>query len=422
MSYERLETDVPAIPLVRMYSGSHAAVCCCLEDLDCDDAANNVRLGCGCAYHFACLVQYIHSELGDRRKYLGKRGINCANTRISCVQTDYSLTPEDLDTIVLYQTSNNINFDGFEGLTHADALQLRRWIEGNSEKVQSVGEAAQVSTRRASTSISAPVVDNSLDLIYATTKPCPGPGCKNRASHFHGHACHHIWQGCSSCQVKYCFLCLCTAAQNMKERGAENRCKCGGWSSFCKPLNSSRDIKNFLVLDPYPYDKRCGCQVCNECRPGHPCGTCSGNCVVCSGWLNPGPVEIGNSTKWIPQTTAMEKRSRDAAGDVERNPEREQIEEQFIEACWRGDEDSVSAALTAGVVNVNRAQSMERDDGMKALHVAAAIGHEALARRLVRAGSSIFILDAENNTPLHIIGVYYHIAYSFSSLVVRIKF
>jgi ankyrin repeat protein len=59
---------------------------------------------------------------------------------------------------------------------------------------------------------------------------------------------------------------------------------------------TKKDISEYLVLEPYPYDRRCGCQICNECVKGYPCGTCDGNCAVCRGMINRGPNELG--TEW----------------------------------------------------------------------------------------------------------------------------
>ena len=128
---------------------------------------------------------------------------------------------------------------------------------------------------------------------------------------------------------------------------------------------------------------------------------------MCSGWLNPGPVEIGPNMKWIPQTRDMEVRSRALSGQNVRIDRDIDIEAQFIEACWRNDIDAVTAALVANLVDVNTAYDEDSRNRMKALHIAAAIGSETLARMLVTRGASVYVLDNENRTPLHILGTIY---------------
>ena len=129
------------------------------------------------------------------------------------------------------------------------------------------------------------VTDN---FIAATTKPCPS--CGFRATHYHGHACHHIspGQGCPRCHTHYCYMCRSTAAENLQLRGKEQSCRCGSWSSFCSAFRSREDVQNYLTCQPYPHDNRCGCVICPDCRFGSPCSMCPGQCDVCLGYINPG--------------------------------------------------------------------------------------------------------------------------------------
>ena len=157
---------------------------------------------------------------------------------------------------------------------------------------------------------------NALDedtarYISATSKPCPG--CAAPLTHYHGHSCHHISAvvddklggGCPRCHTHYCYACLATAAENERERGARQACRCkvGRWGTFCQ----TAAIVEHLVEEPYPHDSRCGCPICPDCRPGVPCGGatvtasggvrtgdagCDGSCVVCLGLVPPGPAEL----------------------------------------------------------------------------------------------------------------------------------
>ena len=84
---------------------------------------------------------------------------------------------------------------------------------------------------------------------------------------------------------------------NLEQRGDKSRCKCGCWSNFC----CTNDIIDHIVVNPYPKDDRCGCPVCPTCRYLKPCELCNGNCPVCIGLINPGPLDL-NSTYVIKAT------------------------------------------------------------------------------------------------------------------------
>lgn len=111
-------------------------------------------------------------------------------------------------------------------------------------------------------------------IIDAITKACPN--CGFRISHYHGHGCHHIapGTGCLNCGQHFCYSCL--------SKGSSCRPSC---SAFC----SADNLAYFLVDGPLPRDRRCGCTLCPECRPGRqPCAQCDGSCVVCMGTVPPG--------------------------------------------------------------------------------------------------------------------------------------
>ena len=90
-----------------------------------------------------------------------------------------------------------------------------------------------------------------LAYISATTKKCPNPACGLPQTHYHGHQCHHVHEGCYSCKTHFCYRCLATAEENRRERGEQHVCKCGSWSSGCE----SEDLLSHLVLLPYPHDR-----------------------------------------------------------------------------------------------------------------------------------------------------------------------
>ena len=85
----------------------------------------------------------------------------------------------------------------------------------------------------------------------ATTKRCPNPACGLPQTHYHGHACHHVREGCYSCKIRFCYSCLATAEENRRKRGQEHLCRCGSWSKFC----DNGDLLAHIELMPYPYDR-----------------------------------------------------------------------------------------------------------------------------------------------------------------------
>eukprot|EP00930_Biecheleria_cincta_P011809 TRINITY_DN11490_c0_g1_i1.p1 TRINITY_DN11490_c0_g1~~TRINITY_DN11490_c0_g1_i1.p1 ORF type:complete len:1512 (+),score=263.29 TRINITY_DN11490_c0_g1_i1:19-4554(+) len=124
------------------------------------------------------------------------------------------------------------------------------------------------------------------DLIDATTKPCPK--CKTRTSHYHGHGCHHIrpGQGCTACGKHWCYVCTGLWRDENNDRSCTCRMYCGD------------DIpQEFYAVDPYPHDTRCGCPICPDCRPNRPCPGCDGSCVVCTGRVKPGSLQLLQTRK-----------------------------------------------------------------------------------------------------------------------------
>jgi ankyrin repeat protein len=180
----------------------------------------------------------------------------------------------------------------------------------------------------------------------------------HRASHFHGHACHHISPGggCPNCGEPYCYRCLQSGKENVRLRGSQGACICGGWSNFCR-LN---DIIENLVLRPYPHDMRCGCPICPECRLGSPCPTCYGNCAVCSGIVHPGPAEMSDVDGWVAQTPELIQLA--AAGNYQRGRHDEYVHGgmPLHVASSRGDVAGITRELVERRVDVNILDGNER--------------------------------------------------------------
>jgi len=163
----------------------------------------------------------------------------------------------------------------------------------------------------------------SMELIRATSKPCPS--CSMSISHYHGHACHHIapGTGCVNCGYHFCFSCGQPAGPAIP--AGSSGCSC---PIFCINDDILSNIKNL----PIPHDTRCGCVFCPDCkctilptaswdkRRGakqpqggnadksdqevagegmtvvpHPCAQCDGTCVVCIGLVTAREVSVHKS-------------------------------------------------------------------------------------------------------------------------------
>ena len=164
----------------------------------------------------------------------------------------------------------------------------------------------------------------SMELIRATSKPCPS--CSMSISHYHGHACHHIapGTGCVNCGYHFCFSCGQPAGPAIP--AGSSGCSC---PAYCINDHVLSNIKKL----PIPHDTRCGCVFCPDCkctilppaatwkkhdkakRPRggnfeisekvatgkgmtvvpHPCAQCDGTCVVCTGLVTPRSLSVHKS-------------------------------------------------------------------------------------------------------------------------------
>ena len=326
---EGATTSVKSVSMFRLASGNESdecSICANSEELV-GTSADDIRLGCRCLFHIECYIRYVKMKLGDKHalRRAGVPGIACPNAGQfgSCKFRGpgdsgfYFLTANDLDKLVTYSTET-LHTAGAADFSHEDVEKIRSFL-------QSDGPGPAV-VQRAATNDTASL---SLSGIQHTSKKCPNPSCNNRETHYHGHECHHNKYGCgevivlfsfysaqltskviykiflypSQCSTQYCYKCLKTADENRRERGQDSSCLCGGWSNFCCNLKSTTSIEKYLIKTPYPYDVRCGCAICNECKFDDPCGTCDGACSVCEGFLNPGPIDFG--VPYIAQTEEM---------------------------------------------------------------------------------------------------------------------
>ena len=120
----------------------------------------------------------------------------------------------------------------------------------------------------------------------------------------------------------------------------------------------------------YPHDKRCGCLVCPECRPGRPCPTClDGDCLVCRDLVQPGPQDFDSIRTWIPQTeeqkTRMESMSSHDEDDEVWNDDPDFGLEAIHIAARDGDCAAIRREVAENNVHVDLADHV---DGSTALH------------------------------------------------------
>jgi hypothetical protein len=162
----------------------------------------------------------------------------------------FRLDPDLLDEVVCYcgAAIECLSAVDIAPLSQSEADKARTWLED---------DVVATSTQ--------PPDDKGLSLmpfIFTSSKKCPN--CPNRESHHHDHSCHHVVGGCGRYNTEYCSKCMATKEENINHRGSKEKCKCGVWMNIRSPLYTEADVQNFLVLKPYPFDKRCGCVIFNE--------------------------------------------------------------------------------------------------------------------------------------------------------------
>ena len=287
-------------------------------DNDSNEVSKFVRLGCRCISHYHCLIQYIRSKLGNRLK-ISLNGISCPYGKecksyktLDDVGGDetklYYITTTDLDIVVDYGRNNpklkeNLDENDCEELTHEEVNDLRKWLEEKRE--------IKIFT------------DDDFDLfVISTTKACPS--CGFRSTHFQGHQCHHV--ECPNCNINYCYKCLSSEIENIRDRGEDYACKCGCWTNFCHSIKSPSDIEKYISINEggIPFDIRCGCIICNDCREDMMCIYCPGDCCVCLGYVNPSPNEVIDASseqhKWRAEGPSLFNRrswSEGSSGSIE---------------------------------------------------------------------------------------------------------
>ena len=401
-----------------------------------DMPAMMLRLQCSCAVHFLCLTSYLRYILAQSDD-APLNSIQCPNVYLwqeqngfqGCDQTHPSISSSDLKGIAtigakiqendrrklfykLYNIPivssskselhssatlyNNNELQEIECLSQEELLSLER-IVGCEDEISVTSDSAPSEQQERylfgkSSSSSSSTDDanrHATDAyICATTKTCPS--CNMRATHYHGHACHHISPsgGCPSCGTHYCYKCQSTADENILMRGTENSCVCGFWSNFCGTFKNKKDIDMYLVTLPYPHDSRCGCAICPECKENAPCSLCSGHCDVCLGNIYSGPQELVGSS-WIAQSE--ESKNRMAVDNILVRLAALCAEQQLCE---------LRAALDVELTNIDARDS----SGKTLLHYASSSsgGNVNVIKMLVEEyGAKVDVRNSFGTTALH---------------------
>ena len=219
----------------------------CGANVDCSDP-QSINLDCKCCLHEECFGDYLDSKL-----MIGGP-VTCLNCPNKEHVDECNITSEYLTKIK--SKLNNPNIDKL----------IERF---NSNRGGGGGGGDEID-----------------ELVLKTSRQCPS--CKTIVTHSHGHACHHI-MGCPNpnCKQHFCFVCLSTTSThdciyNGKLIGKT-------WSTFCRNIITEKDIDYSTGI---PRDNRCGCSFCTECKLGQKCKQCSGDCLVCMGFVKPGPTSI----------------------------------------------------------------------------------------------------------------------------------
>eukprot|EP00939_MAST-03C_sp_MAST-3C-sp1_P005049 g5049.t1 len=168
----------------------------------------------------------------------------------------------------------------------------------------------------------------SYRLVNPTAKACPACNYAGLI-HYQGHECHHVTcpTTMGGCGRKVCVACL----------------KVGGGCD-CSGIHCSNDIQDIIDKSEeggQAHMRGCGCCFCPDCsvnkatgRP-EPCQFCSGNCMVCTGLVPPGPKQLddrcnarGGGESKKPDVSGegtKEREERDAEADETTNREEKKM-------------------------------------------------------------------------------------------------
>jgi len=133
-------------------------------------------------------------------------------------------------------------------------------------------------------------------------------------------------------------------------------------------------------------DRRCGCVICPDCRPGKSCALCPGDCCVCRGLLPPGPMEL-NCGWTVPADVFGKQRHCGLIQDL-------------LEACRQGDAETLGRLLSNGASAAAIIDGADRE-GRTPLYLACDAAHADVVKMLIEAGADVNKAGSYGCTPVY---------------------
>lgn len=155
------------------------------------------------------------------------------------------------------------------------------------------------------------------------------------------------------------------------------------------------DIVNYIKFNSnIPYDSRCGCSICPDCRFEKPCSYCPGDCSVCLGYTRPGPSTILKVYKEASHRSILGVRFTSVDYRVDQSS-LQMNRFTLWEACRHG----TLLELPPEADDFINSQDME---GRSALIMACDAGHTGTVRILLRHHDiDINLVDMDGQSALH---------------------
>ena len=176
-------------------------------------------LSCGCSVHKECFLSFLRTKKHlvsapepDTQSDTAQVALAAAETETKS-ETETATETEVRAVTATCRASDYLRCpyspvcDGL--LAAADIMSLQDSCDDYSyTEIDIDADALSAELAVYSSMVRPPDKEDSTDLyIRATTKACPNPDCGFRSTHYHGHSCHHVREGCSNCKVHTTWFC-----------------------------------------------------------------------------------------------------------------------------------------------------------------------------------------------------------------------